>query len=673
MPSPTAVRIAILSVISALGIAAGAAVNPATRLSAQSVAPVERQGLRLPRLFADGMVLQRDTPIAIWGWADRGADISIVFRGVTIHTAAVYDGTWRATLPPQRAGGPFELSVHAANGRIELHDVLVGDVWVASGQSNIEFTVSAGKNAAQEIASANDSLLRHFKVPNSWSNSPESDLAGGDWSPADSQHVGAFTAVGYFFARDLRKSAHVPIGIINTTWSGSNIETWISRGAQQITDSAWSAIVQREADRVKAIRDSLTVKLGVLPAMDSGMVNDRAPWADPSLDDSGWSELPVPAYWEAHGYGGMDGIAWYRVAFDLSDAELRAGVTVAFAGIDDDDITWVNGVEVGRTTGYNVPRAYKIAASALHAGRNMLAVRVTDAGAGGGINGAVSLTLSNGTQRSLAGAWKFKVGAVSFQPDGQQINKIPSILYNRMVHPLLPFAIKGVIWYQGESNSNTVEQALAYRGQFATLIESWRREWGGGLLRPTGSLREPFPFLWVQLPNFGTPDSAPPTAPAWAVQRESMSAALVLPKTGQAIAIDVGDATNLHPTNKQDVGARLARVARRVAYEEAVVAAGPSYRSHVVREDTVVVEFADLGGGLVTTANDGRVGGFAIAGADRKFVWATARIVGNRVLVWSREVKTPVAVRYAWANNPDRASLYNREHLPAAPFRTDRW
>jgi sialate O-acetylesterase len=635
------------------------------RVHAQTPAVAGDSAFRMARLFGDGMVLQRLRPVSVWGWAKPGADVSITFRGRTTRAKATRAGRWIMTLPPQSAGGPFAFTARSATARLELHDVLVGDVWVASGQSNMEFPLSLANNAAQEIANAKDSSIREFKIPNSWSDSPEDDLAGGAWFPADSQHVAAFSAVAYFFARELRKSVRVPIGIINATWGGSNIETWLSRGAQHISDSAWSDIVRREAVRTDGIREALRMKLGVLPTTDSGLVNGTPVWADPLLDDSGWSSMPVPSYWEDHGYPGMDGVAWYRLTFDVTDHEQQRGITIALAAIDDDDITWVNGVEVGRTAGYNVTRTYRVAPDLLRTGRNVLTVRVTDGGGGGGINGAVSLSSGNEPPRSLAGTWKFKVGQVSILPDGQQINKIPSVLYNKMVHPILPATIKGVLWYQGESNANNDEQAAAYRAQFKTLITSWRREWDSG--------RDVFPFLWVQLPNFGPPDSEPPASAAWATQRESMTAALSLPNTGQAIAIDVGDASNIHPKNKQDVGARLARVARRVAYGQSILASGPTYRAHAVRGDTVVVEFNDVGSGLVSRSSDGRVGGFSVAGADRKFVWASAKIVGNRVHVWSDRLSHPVAVRYAWANNPDRANLYNREQLPAAPFRTDRW
>jgi sialate O-acetylesterase len=637
----------------------------AHRLGGQSGAASEQKNLRLPRLFATGMVVQRDKPVVVWGWAAPGTAVSVDFRGATVRAKATPRGTWQAMLPAGVAGGPFALTVRSERERIALADVFVGDVWVASGQSNMEFRLAQANNAAREIAAANDPLLRQFKVPTSWANDPADDLAGGSWTIADSEHAGDFTAVGYFFARELRKTVNVPIGIINTTWGGSNIETWMSRRALGLTDSAWAAVVQSEARYTTSLRDSLRAKLGALPMKDSGLIGDKAPWADPALDDARWLEMPVPAYWESNGFPGMDGVAWYRVSFDVSDREAASGATINVVAIDDDDIMWVNGVEVGRTTGYNVRRSYQIPRNALHVGHNLLAVRVVDGGGGGGINGAVSISFGNGAPRSLAGRWKFKVGEVSFQPDGQHTNKIPTILYNKMLHPLLPFAIKGVIWYQGESNANNVAQAAAYRGQFASLITSWRKEFGNG--------RDAFPFLWVQLPNYGPADATPPAQAGWATQRESMSAALALPHTGQAITIDVGDSADLHPRNKQDVGDRLARVALNTAYGRGVIASGPTYRTHRVLGDTVIVEFANVARGLTVRPADARVGGFAVAGSDRKFVWANAKIVGNRVYVWSDQARSPVAVRYAWANNPDRANLYNSEQLPTAPFRTDRW
>ena len=552
--------------------------------------------LSLPRLFADGMVVQRDRPVAVWGWSAPGAMVTVAFRGQSIRGQASKTGAWRVSVPSGKAGGPFDLTVASGAQRTVFRDVLVGDVWVASGQSNMEFKLAQAANGAETIAAANDHLLRQFKVPTSWSNTPEGDVAGGDWTAADTQHAGDFTAVGYFFAHELRKTIGVPIGIINTTWGGSNIETWMSRRALGLTDSGWAAIRAGEDAYSRALRDSLRVRFGALPTKDSGLVNDTPVWADPSLDDSRWSDMPVPAYWEENGYPGLDGVGWYRVVFNLDAREAQRGVTLKLAAIDDDDITWVNGIEVGRTAGYNIRRAYELPERALRTGRNVLTVRVTDGGGGGGINGAASLAFGEGTERSLAGRWKFKIGEASFKPDGQHINKIPTIVYNAMLHPLLPFAIKGVIWYQGESNANNVAQAAAYRDQFSSLITSWRREWGSSqekdvILRSEATkdrfaskaVETPFPFLWVQLPNFGNADASPPAQSGWATQRESMAAALSLPNTGQAITIDVGESGDIHPRNKLDVGVRLARVALKTVYGRRIVASGPTYRSQHVR------------------------------------------------------------------------------------------
>ena len=624
--------------------------------------------LRLAKIFSDGLVVQRGAPIPVWGWAAPRTTVTVRFRGGIARAAADSAGRWRATLPASSAGGPYALTVEAGAERAIVHDVLVGDVWVASGQSNMEFSVSVASNAADAIASAHDSALRELKVPNSWAEHPASEIVAGSWAPADSQHVGAFSAVAYFFARDLRAAEHVPIGIVNVTWGGSAIETWLSAEAQGLGPEGAAGALARERAHLDSVNRSLRARFGSLDH-DPGLVNGVAAWASPTLGDSGWTSIHVPDLWEAQGYAEVDGVAWYRTTVTLSAEEAGQDAALALGTIDDDDITWVNGVEVGRTNGWNVPRHYRVPASALRAGANVIAVRVRDGGGGGGIYGvADSLHLDIGrVSHALAGSWRFRLGEIGLQMDGQRLNKIPAITWNQMVHPLLPIAIKGVIWYQGESNADDEREARAYRAQFQQLIRSWRREWNGG--------KEPsFPFLWVQLPNYMHPDSTPiATGGAWAIQRESMAAALALPKAGQAITIDVGEENDIHPTNKLDVGKRLALVARKVAYGEKVLASGPTYRSHGVRDGKVIVRFANVGRGLTSKGSSDSVGAFAVAGADRRFVWARARIEGDHVVVWSDSVPHPVAVRYAWANNPVGANLYSREGLPAAPFRTDAW
>ena len=621
--------------------------------------------LRLARLLSDGAVLQRGTRIPIWGWAPPGATVRVQLDGRSAAATAGGAGKWKALLPAVPAGGPYTLTVLSGGERVDVRNVLVGDVWVASGQSNMEFELSAAKDAARVIAAAHDSTIREFKVPVSIAVQPSDELVGGSWAPADPRHVGAFSAVAYFFARDLRAAEHVPIGIVNSTWGGSGIETWTSAEAQKLPPDAPAMALAGEHRRLDSVVAALRSRYGDLTT-DPGLTASGAPWAAPNLDDAAWARITVPSLWENAGYPDLDGVAWYRTTFTLAAADLARPVALSLGPIDDDDITWVNGVEVGRTRGYNVPRTYSVPRAALRAGANVIAVRVVDGGGGGGIWGepAQVALVVGGTRRSLAGKWKFRVGQLAMQLDAQRVNKLPAITYDKMIVPILPAAIRGVIWYQGESNANDDAQARRYGAQLRTLITSWRASWNGGA--------EPrLPFFWVQLPNFGTIDSVPTASGgAWTVLRESMGEALSLPATGQAITIDVGEAGNLHPTDKYDVGHRLALVARRVAYGERVVASGPTYAGHSVANGRVIVRFRNTQGGLVS---HGQIGAFAIAGADHRFVWANARIEGDHVVVWSDRVPKPVAVRYAWANAPVGATLYNGAGLPAAPFRSDRW
>jgi sialate O-acetylesterase len=615
-------------------------------------------------LFGDGMVLQRNTTVSVWGTAEPGTEITVAIADRTATARADAKGNWRAVLQPMAAGGPHELIVEANEQRLSFANVLVGDVWICSGQSNMEWTVADSMNAAQEIGSARDFEIRQFKVPRSWAEKPETSLAGGSWEPADPEHVGAFTAVGYFFARELRRHHDVPIGLINTSWGGSRIEPWMSAESLGIDDARLRAILESEEAFAREVLDRISKQTGGLPASDPGLVDGCAVWAEPDFDDTGWPTLEVPSRWEEHGYEGMDGIVWYRTAFELSAAEARAGVRLGLGPIDDSDISWVNGHEVGRTVlAWNSPRVYDVPPAFLHEGRNVAAVRVEDTGGGGGIWGDPELLFVEvaGARRSLAGPWKIGLGLVTVNADARK-NQVPTMLYNKMVHPLLPYPVAGFLWYQGESNADA-DGAFVYRDLFAAMIKDWRLRWGSGNL----------PFLWVQLANYMAAADRPGDSD-WAMLRESQSAVLALPKTAQAVIIDIGEADDIHPRNKQEVGRRLALAAREVAFGEKIVFSGPVYRSHEVRDGRVIIDFDHIGGGLVAQGNANRkLAEFAIAGADRRFVWAEAIIEGNQLVVWSDEVQDPVAVRYAWADNPDGANLYNAEGLPASPFRTDSW
>ena len=625
--------------------------------------------LRLDAVYGDHMVLQRGVELPIEGYAGPDAEVSVRLGDLDRTTRTSSSGTWRVSFPAMTAGGPYELQVASGDQQITFSDVLIGDVWLASGQSNMEWVVADAKTGAEVVASANDPQLRHFKVPRSYSTEPVDTLAGGEWEVTAPGTVGGFTAVGYFFARNLREHVGVPIGILHSSWGGSRLEPWMSAKALGVPGAEIDAILRRERERDQATLDNLRKRIGNFSDQDVGMDGGTALWAAPDLDDSDWMRIAVPALWEQQGFDGMDGIGWYRTTFELSADEAKQGATLGVGTIDDSDRTWVNGKEVGSTEmAYNRARVYTVPASVLKEGRNVLVVRVEDTGGGGGIYGDPNLLYieTAGGKRSLVGDWRFHVGAVSISLDAGK-NQIPTLLYNYMIKPLQKYPIAGAIWYQGESNAGSVEDAENYSPLFRGLIESWRDEWGVG----------DFPFFWVQLANYMEPDAEPAKESGWASLRESQSDALELDATGQAVIIDIGETNDIHPKNKKDVGERLALAARHVAYGEDIVYSGPVYHSHEVKPSgEVVIRFDHVGGGLVVgskyRSGDDGLKGFAVADADGRWSWADARLEGDTVIVWSADVKHPVAVRYAWGNNPIEANLYNKAGLPANPFQTGR-
>ena len=622
--------------------------------------PTASAQLRLPLVLSDGAVLQRDRPVPIWGWAAPGAEVSVALGGADARATAGADGRWRVEMPPMPAGGAGTLTVTSGGERAEARDLLVGDVWVLSGQSNMEWRVVDASDADAEIAGADDAQIRHFKVPQSSASTPQDELAGGAWAAASPETVAEFSAVGYAFARDLRQDRDVPIGLVNVTWGGSRIEPWMSAEMLGLDAADLAAIEAEQRSLLQTVRDRLRETIGSLPETDAGLEGGVALWADPDLDDAGWAVVPVPSIWENAGYEGLDGVAWYRTTVTLTPEEAAAGVTVGVGRIDDDDVTWVNGVEIGgMENAWSTERRYAAPPSALRAGDNVLAVRVTDHGFGGGIAGEEDLVYvetADGARRSLAGDWRFRAAVV--RPDaGVPKNQIPRLLWNRMVAPLAGVPVTGVLWYQGESNGDNAADAVAYRDLFQTMIEGWRDAWG----------QPDLPFFWVQLAAFRAPPTGPDDTGVWPVLRESQSAALALPNTAEAVTLDVGDAVDIQPRDKRTVGRRLALAARALVYGEDVTYSGPRYRDHEVRDGRVVVAFDHVGGGLMTRGG-AALGGFALAGADGWWREAAARVEGDRVVVSSPAVSEPVAVRYAWADNPEAATLMNAEGLPAAPF-----
>lgn len=625
------------------------------------------QSLQPHALFTDNMILQRDVAVPVWGWAAANESIAVTFKGKKYTSKADKQGKWRIMLPATPASGPFELKMVGKSKTITLKNILVGDVWVASGQSNMEWTVANANHAEKEIASASDGKIRHFYVPHAGVETPQEKLEGGPWQVASPKTVGDFTAVGYFFARELRKNVNVPIGLLHSSWGGSRLEPWMSPESLGITDlkNAAAQMQQQRAQRMQAIRQKLQQKIEDFPEQDEGWKDGKARWAADDYKDSDWKMMALPILWENGELPDLDGIVWFRKTVELSVEDIQKAATLSLGPIDDSDITWVNGQKVGEMLQkYNVSRVYNIPASLLKIGKNVITIRVEDTGGGGGIYGKPELLFLETAKRrlDLTGDWKYKIGEVRFDTGDNNTNQTPMLLYNKMIHPLLDFPIKGVIWYQGESNAGGSD-AYEYRKLFATMIQDWQGRWTN-----SGT----FPFLFVQLANYMEAKSEPSES-SWAVLRESQSKTLTTtPNTGQAVIIDIGEAGDIHPRNKQDVGYRLALAARKLAYkDDKVVYSGPVYKSMKTEGNKIRLSFDHVGSGLLAKGKDGELKSFAIAGADKKFVWAKAIIEGNEVVVWNDAISNPTAVRYAWADNPDQANFYNKEGLPASPFRTD--
>lgn len=619
----------------------------------------------LPKFFGDNMVLQRNKSIPIWGWADANEKITVQFNHQTKNVTADKNGNWRVNLDKESAGGPFQLIVKG-NNTITFNNVLVGEVWICSGQSNMEMPIEGwGKvnNYQQEIADANYPEIRHIKVPNAVAGTPQKDITGGEWKICSPQTAGDFTATGYFFARELYNQLKVPIGLINTSWGGTMVETWTSREAFENSEEFKDMIAQMpqlDIDSLAKVRKEAAAKKiealqGSLPA-----TSEADTWKNTELDDSKWPQMELPSLWEQKQLGDVDGVVWFRKTIEVSANDAGKEATLELAMIDDNDIAYVNGVKVGATNSYNAHRKYTIPAGVLKAGKNVIAVRVEDTGGGGGIYGAATdmkITIS-GIVISLAGNWFFKVEKISGSATSVGPNSYPTLLFNAMVAPLIPYAIEGAIWYQGEENSR---RAYQYRKAFPLMIEDWRKRWGQGN----------FPFYFVQLASFNAGNGNSKNGSTWAELREAQTMTLSLPNTGMAVITDIGNSTDIHPKNKQGVGKRLAAIALHDVYKKDIVYSGPMYKLMKIEGNKVKIYFTNIGNGLM--AKNGELKGFEIAGADKQFYAATATIEGDHVVVYSSNVSNPVAVRFGWMDDAGEDNLFNKEGFPASPFRTDDW
>jgi sialate O-acetylesterase len=621
--------------------------------------------LKLGAVFGDNMVLQRDMELKIWGSATPDSDVSVQLKDQSLSAKADSSGKWMVTGKPISIGAPFAVMISSGNEKLTLKNCVAGDVWICSGQSNMEWRLRDTNDAEATIKAANLPMIRHFKVDNSTALNERDTLTGTGWKVCSPETAADFTAVGFHFGKSLNSKLEVPIGLLNTTWGGTMVEAWTSGDAlSTLPDFANRVQDVRDSDKDEAKAAAQAEAFQSWQAKIHKALNDESEqWQADSVDDSTWKQAAVPGFWEAQGFEGYDGTFWYRKSIEIPEGWTGKELTLNLGPIDDGDKTYVNGTLVGQTNAWNAERIYSVAAASVKTNKLTVAVRVTDGMLGGGMYGKPFVTLKDdtGDRIDLSGQWQIKPTSLTADAGPKPATAFagphhPTVLYNAMVKPLVPLSFRGVIWYQGESNAG---RAYQYRTLFPLLIEDWRSQWN----------RE-FPFYWVQLANFQAAATEPGPS-SWAELREAQSMTLALPKTGQAVIIDVGEADDIHPRDKATVGNRLAAIAMANNYDRNEEYSGPVYKSMSVQGNVVTLTF-DHAESL--EARGGPLKRFELAGKDQTFHFAEAKCVGdNKVEVSCDEVPNPVAVRYAWADNPEGCNLYNSAGFPASPFRSDSW
>ncbi|HRX93703.1 MAG TPA: sialate O-acetylesterase [Chitinophagaceae bacterium] len=624
--------------------------------------------VRLPQIIKDSMILQRDANVNIWGWASPGEKVTITFNKKRFKTKTSSDGTWKVTLPSTKAGGPYMIQISGKN-KITLSNILFGDVWFCSGQSNMVHQMNIHDvRYAKDIAEANYSEIRQFWIPTLTSmEGPKEDISSGSWKAAVGDEVRPFSAVAYFFARKIYEKYKIPIGIINASVGGTPIEAWTSeeglkdfsqviKTIERNRDTAFLNGLRRNAANGNSNRTRREPQ-------DKGLTGPL-PWYNVNYIPKGWKNIAIPGYWEDQGVKDLNGVVWYRKEIDIPASMTGKSARIFLGRIVDADILYINGKQVGNTTYMYPQRRYSIPADLLKPGKNILVVKVTNNfGKGGFVPDKPYCLFAGKDTIDLTGYWQYKVGEVfvprtgGFGGFGINAQNQPTALYNAMVAPFINYSIRGFLWYQGESNAGKPEEYTALQ---IAQINDWRNKWQN----------ESLPFYYVQLPGFMDYNYLPVES-NWAAFRESQLKASSVPNTGMAVAIDLGEWNDIHPDNKKGVGDRLALLALKHTYGEDLVASGPLFESAKIESNKIILSFTHTGSGLITIDGEDPEE-FAIAGADKKFVWAKTKIEGDKIIVWNEEITKPLYVRYAWADNPVNPNLYNKEGLPASPFRTDK-
>lgn len=628
----------------------------------------------LPSIFTDNMVLQQKTEITFYGVATKNKQLTVKtgWNRKEYHAETDEQGKWSLKISTPVAGGPYEITFSDGD-KLQLKNVMIGEVWFCSGQSNMEMPVAGwGKvmNYEQEIAQAAYPSIRLFQVKKNTSLAPlkevESTMEG--WQECSSATVPEFSALAYFYARSLWKELNIPIGVIDCTWGGTPAEAWTSYKTLKQVLGFREELTKMEQldfdpDRMEmAYNQESSEWQSLFSKEDKGMEEGKPCWIAPNLSEAQWQDMCLPGYWESKGLKNFDGVVWFRRSFEIPAEWIDKPLKLHLGMIDDEDITYFNGVEVARGSGFMTPRTYTVPAEQVKAGKAVLAIRVSDFGGEGGIHGNTEDFYAevNGKRISLAGDWKYRVGLSlkGFPPapvSPTQSSSYPTVLFNAMVKPWTAFPVKGVIWYQGEANVGRAEQ---YGDLFPALIADWRRQW-----------QNDFPFYFVQLANFMESKEIQPDS-EWAALREAQTKALKLDRVGMAVTIDIGLANDIHPKNKQEVGRRLALVALADSYGKKVCSSGPVFQNYTIKGNKMELDFGQGQDGFQIKGTI--LKGFTIAGPDHVFYPAEATVQEGKIILSSPKVSVPLAARYGWADNPN-CNLYGKNGLPVAPFRTDSW
>jgi sialate O-acetylesterase len=617
--------------------------------------------LKLARIFGDHMVLQRGKSLPVWGWAAKNEKIRLQFHGKTYGVKADKEGRWQVTMDPVPAGGPYVLHIQGQKEKLDIADILIGEVWICSGQSNMEWPLVQTENAAAEIRAAEYPNIRQFAINHDVSFKPLSDFKDGKWESCSPQTAPHFTAVGYYFAKEIHQKTGVPVGLIHSSWGGSQLESWLSQegieGASFLSNYTMPKSWEEADAHLLQLIEKRILPVGQ-PRPDASKEKE---YLKPGYDVSPWFNGRAPDAWDWQGIWAFRGTGYMAKTFVLDSLQAAAEARLSIGINNSPYQLYVNGQLVEEATRSQV-RTVVLPKGILYSGKNTLIIRqgAHNHNAMGIQGNKEDLYLQLGGEKiSLAGeGWKLMPSFTAPYTFGHWMNNAACLLYNAMIHPLVPYALQGVLWYQGESNAS---RAYQYRQSFPLLIEDWRKKW-----------KDDFSFYFVQLSSYGKNQDSNEGS-NWAELREAQAMTLSLPKTAMAITLDIGNALDIHPRNKKDVGLRLAAQALSKVYGKIQVCEGPLYESMGLEGEKVVLHFGQIGSGLVARDRYGYLKAFEIAGEDKLFYPAKALVRGNEVVVWHEQVSKPVAVRYGWSDAPTDANLYNKEGFPAAPFRTDKW